>query len=179
MLVDDDGTFVFPALPVDVVDTTGCGDAFSAGYLYALSLGWPPRRACRLGHLLRRMVAGTLGSDGVRASPHAALALLDGAGRPDGLDPTVGAQATSSRSSIRSCTAGHQPSGSSSAWIDRPVDEHEDLGRRPRRRSRPPLSAPCCAGVPHELAQPAPEVRLLLRGAPRAAAARCAPARGS
>lgn len=75
VLVDDEGTHVFPALPVDVVDTTGCGDGFSAGYLYALSLGHPPRQACRLGVACASMVAETLGSDGVRGLD-AALALL-------------------------------------------------------------------------------------------------------
>ena len=76
VLVDDAGTHVFPALTVDVVDTTGCGDGFSAGYLYALSLGRPPREACRLGVACASMVAQTLGSDGVRGLD-AALALLD------------------------------------------------------------------------------------------------------
>lgn len=76
VLVDDAGTHVFPALPVDVVDTTGCGDGFSAGYLYSLSLGRPPREACRLGVACASMVAQTLGSDGVRGLD-AALALLD------------------------------------------------------------------------------------------------------
>ena len=85
VLVDDEGTSAFPALQVDVVDTTGCGDAFSAGYLYALSLGWPPRRACRLGVACASMVAATLGSDGVRGLD-AALALLDGVGQADGVD---------------------------------------------------------------------------------------------
>lgn len=65
VLVDADGSHAFPALPVPVVDTTGCGDAFSAGYLYALSLGWPPRDACRLGTACASMVVQTLGSDGV------------------------------------------------------------------------------------------------------------------
>ena len=65
VLADDGGLHVFPALPVPVVDTTGCGDGFSAGYVYALSLGWPPREACRLGTACASMVAQTLGSDGV------------------------------------------------------------------------------------------------------------------
>ncbi len=65
VLVDDAGAYTFPALPVDVVDTTGCGDAFTAGYVYALSLGWTPREACRLGTGCASMVAQVLGSDGI------------------------------------------------------------------------------------------------------------------
>ncbi len=65
VLVDDQGVYAFPALEVDVVDTTGCGDGFSAGYLRALSLGWGPRQACGLGTACASMVAETLGSDGI------------------------------------------------------------------------------------------------------------------
>lgn len=65
VLLDDDGAFAFPALSVPVVDTTGCGDAFSAGYLYALSSGWAPRDACRLGTACASMVVQVLGSDGI------------------------------------------------------------------------------------------------------------------
>ncbi|TWG95371.1 sugar/nucleoside kinase (ribokinase family) [Nocardioides sp. J9] len=52
-----------PAYPVDVVDTTGCGDAFSAGYLRGLSLGRGPVEAARLGCATAAQVAGGLGSD--------------------------------------------------------------------------------------------------------------------
>ncbi len=36
-----------PAFPVDVVDTTGAGDAFHAGYLYGLLQKWPLEEAVR------------------------------------------------------------------------------------------------------------------------------------
>ena len=65
VLADRLGTYSFPALDVQVVDTTGCGDAFSAGYLRALSLGWSPRQACGLGTACASLVATTLGSDGL------------------------------------------------------------------------------------------------------------------
>lgn len=45
--------YVFvPAVPVRVVDTTGAGDAFAAGYLVALHEGRSPIEAAKLGSLL-------------------------------------------------------------------------------------------------------------------------------
>jgi sugar/nucleoside kinase (ribokinase family) len=52
-----------PAFAVDVVDTTGCGDAFSAGYLRGLSLGRDLRESARLGCATAAHVARGLGSD--------------------------------------------------------------------------------------------------------------------
>jgi sugar/nucleoside kinase (ribokinase family) len=52
-----------PALPVEVVDTTGCGDAFSAGFLRGLSLGRSRRESAVLGCAVATLVAGGLGSD--------------------------------------------------------------------------------------------------------------------
>jgi sugar/nucleoside kinase (ribokinase family) len=65
VLVDADGTWPFPALSIEAIDTTGCGDAFSAGYVFALSRGWPVRRACGLGTCCAALVAQRLGSDGI------------------------------------------------------------------------------------------------------------------
>jgi sugar/nucleoside kinase (ribokinase family) len=48
---------------VDVVDTTGCGDAFSAGFLRGLALGHDHRAAATLGCAVAGLVAGGLGSD--------------------------------------------------------------------------------------------------------------------
>ena len=39
------GTFSVPAFPVDVVDTTGAGDSFHGGFLFALSRGWELKQA--------------------------------------------------------------------------------------------------------------------------------------
>ena len=37
-----------PAFAIDVVDTTGCSDAFSAGFVYATSIGRAPRGGRRI-----------------------------------------------------------------------------------------------------------------------------------
>jgi sugar/nucleoside kinase (ribokinase family) len=52
-----------PALPVEVVDTTGCGDAFSAGFIAGLVEGMSDRAALRLGVAAGSCVATGLGSD--------------------------------------------------------------------------------------------------------------------
>jgi sugar/nucleoside kinase (ribokinase family) len=52
-----------PAFRTDVVDTTGCGDAFSAGFMRGLSLGRAPTEAARLGSACASLVAQGLGSD--------------------------------------------------------------------------------------------------------------------
>jgi sugar/nucleoside kinase (ribokinase family) len=52
-----------PAFAVDVVDTTGCGDAFSAGFLRGVGLGRSLPDAARLGCAAAALVAQGLGSD--------------------------------------------------------------------------------------------------------------------
>ncbi|GAA4817980.1 carbohydrate kinase family protein [Nocardioides caeni] len=58
-----DGVTEVPAHAIDVVDTTGCGDAFSAGYLRGLSLGHDPVASARLGCATAAQVAQGLGTD--------------------------------------------------------------------------------------------------------------------
>jgi sugar/nucleoside kinase (ribokinase family) len=62
-LVTADRRVDVPALPVDLVDTTGCGDAVCAGFITGLLLGWPVPDASWLAMAAACLVAGGLGSD--------------------------------------------------------------------------------------------------------------------
>ena len=63
LVVTADEAIEVPAYAVEVVDTTGCGDAFSAGFLRGLSLGGDLRAAARLGCATAAQVAQGLGTD--------------------------------------------------------------------------------------------------------------------
>ena len=63
LVVTADDVIEVPAYPIEVVDTTGCGDAFSAGFLRGLSLGRAPADAARLGCATAAQVAQGLGTD--------------------------------------------------------------------------------------------------------------------
>jgi len=63
VLVGPDGEVRVRAFPTEVVDTSGCGDAFSAGYLRGLSLNLDAAESMRLGCAAATFVAGGLGSD--------------------------------------------------------------------------------------------------------------------
>ena len=58
-----DGEEAVPAAEADVVDTTGCGDAFSAGFLRGLAAGLDRRAAAEHGCAVAARVAGGLGTD--------------------------------------------------------------------------------------------------------------------
>jgi 2-dehydro-3-deoxygluconokinase len=60
-LLTSAGTVTEPALRVEVVDVTGAGDAFAAGYLTAACNGWGPRERLRLGHRSAARVIGVTG----------------------------------------------------------------------------------------------------------------------
>ena len=58
-----EGSFSLPAHDITVVDTTGCGDAFSGGLIAALHHGWDLERAARFATTCGALVASGLGSD--------------------------------------------------------------------------------------------------------------------
>jgi sugar/nucleoside kinase (ribokinase family) len=63
LIVTAEGETRVPAFEIDVVDTSGCGDAFVAGFLRGLSLGEEPPEAARLGSATAALVAQGTGSD--------------------------------------------------------------------------------------------------------------------
>ncbi|MEA2426173.1 MAG: hypothetical protein QOH13_2583, partial [Thermoleophilaceae bacterium] len=63
VIVTGDGAERVPAFQIEVVDTTGCGDAFSAGFMRGLSLGRTPEDSARLASACASLVAQGLGSD--------------------------------------------------------------------------------------------------------------------
>src|SRR5512145_1990930 len=63
LVVTADETIAVPAFDVDVVDTTGCGDAFSAGFLRGLALGKDLRESAVLGAATAAIVAQGLTTD--------------------------------------------------------------------------------------------------------------------
>jgi len=63
VVVSADGVEEVPAFAVDVVDTTGCGDAYAAGFIVAVANGWDPEAAGWLGAAAAGLVATGLGSD--------------------------------------------------------------------------------------------------------------------
>jgi sugar/nucleoside kinase (ribokinase family) len=63
VVVDAEDSLAVPAFAIDVVDTTGCGDAFSAGFLRGVSLGRSRQEAAVLGCAAAALVAQGLGSD--------------------------------------------------------------------------------------------------------------------
>ena len=63
LIVDAASADAVPAFEVEVVDTTGCGDAFSAGLLRGLALGRSRPEAGLLGCAAAALVAQGLGTD--------------------------------------------------------------------------------------------------------------------
>ena len=67
-----------PSFRVPVVDSTGCGDAWNAGFIKGRSLGWDLDRAARLGCACGGLVIQGLGSDAGIVDFEQTLAFADG-----------------------------------------------------------------------------------------------------
>lgn len=60
----DGEDFHLPAFAIDLVDTTGCGDSFTAGIIVGLAHKWPLSDCARFANAVAAKVAMGLGSDG-------------------------------------------------------------------------------------------------------------------
>jgi sugar/nucleoside kinase (ribokinase family) len=63
LIVGPEGEARVPAFEIDLVDTTGCGDAYVAGFIVAIANGWDAEAAGWLGAAASGLVATGLGSD--------------------------------------------------------------------------------------------------------------------
>ncbi len=68
-----------PAFKSNVVDSTGCGDAYCAGFIVGLSLGWDLEQAGRLGSACGGLVITGLGSDAGIVNLEETLAFMNSA----------------------------------------------------------------------------------------------------
>ena len=66
-----------PAFTAKVVDTTGAGDAFCAGFIKGLSLGWDPIRCLKLGNAAGACAVSALGATTGLKSFRQAVSLLN------------------------------------------------------------------------------------------------------
>ncbi len=55
-------TFASPAATIPVLDTTGAGDAFAAGFVFGHVRGWPPERCARFANAVGGLATRALGS---------------------------------------------------------------------------------------------------------------------
>ena len=74
-----DGEIRLPAFEAPVVDSTGCGDAYCAGFIVGLGLGWDVAAAGRLGTAAAGLVITGLGSDAGIVDLDETLAFMNGA----------------------------------------------------------------------------------------------------
>jgi sugar/nucleoside kinase (ribokinase family) len=64
MALDDKGIHMAPAFEVDAVDTTGAGDVFRAGFIYALLRDWPTDEILRFANAAAAVSCTRLGALG-------------------------------------------------------------------------------------------------------------------
>ncbi|MGO9604114.1 MAG: carbohydrate kinase family protein [Candidatus Binataceae bacterium] len=63
LLVTARETIHLAAHTIKVIDASGCGDAYCAGFIRGLLLGWTPAQCMKLGNAAAALVAQGLGSD--------------------------------------------------------------------------------------------------------------------
>ncbi len=68
-----------PAFKANVVDSTGCGDSYCAGFIVGLSKGWDLEQAARLGSACGALVVSGLGSDAGIVNLEETVALMNSA----------------------------------------------------------------------------------------------------
>jgi sugar/nucleoside kinase (ribokinase family) len=68
-----------PAFATTVVDSTGCGDAYCAGFIVGLLRGWDLAECARLGTAAAGLVITGLGSDAGIIDLEQTLAFMDSA----------------------------------------------------------------------------------------------------
>jgi len=67
-----------PAFRVDVVDTTGCGDSYCAGFITGLARGWDLEQCCLFATATSALVATGLGSDAGVQNFEATISAMQG-----------------------------------------------------------------------------------------------------
>ena len=76
LVASDRGDAFLPAFDVPVVDTTGCGDAYAAGFIVGVLSGWSEPAAGWLGTAAAALVVQGLGSDAGISDLDSTLAFL-------------------------------------------------------------------------------------------------------
>ena len=73
----DGQAFQLPAHQIDAIDTTGCGDSFTAGVITGIAKGWDIRQSARFANTVAAHVAQGLGSQGILKDFDSTLAAME------------------------------------------------------------------------------------------------------
>lgn len=76
-LMNKDGGVYIPAFKINVVDTSGAGDSWIAGFLAAMSKGWDLEKAGRFGSAMGAMCATAIGTTAGLRSMEETLAFME------------------------------------------------------------------------------------------------------